>query len=70
MCDYVTLETGANGALVMVEPEVQPGLMRRVFRYLPDGALEYAPYDDWKAHGERARFYGFASRELPSSMTR
>lgn len=68
MCDHVTLETGPSGRLVMVEPELQPGLVRRVFYSTPDGALEWAALDDWRANGERARFYGFASRELPASM--
>lgn len=69
MCDHVTVEIGANGRLVMVEPELQPGLVRRVFWRTPADTLEWAALDDWRANGERARFYGFASRELPASMT-
>lgn len=68
MVDHVTLETGSRGSLVMIEPD-QPGLTRRAFRRMPNGALEWATYADWQANGERARFYGFASRELPASMT-
>ncbi len=69
MVDYVTVETGLNGSIVMVEPELRKGLTRRVFRWMPDGSLEWAAYADWQAHNERARFFGFASRELPASMT-
>ena len=29
----------------------------------------WAAYDDWRSQHERARFFGFASRELPASMT-
>ena len=68
--DYVSLEIGANGRTVMVEPETHPGLVRRVFRRCTNGALEYATLADWRAHGDRARFYGYASRELPDTMTR
>lgn len=25
--------------------------------------------DDWRMHNERARFFGFGSRDLPASMT-
>ena len=69
MIDYVTLETGSNGSIVMVEPELREGLTRRVFRRMPDGSLEWAAYTDWQVCNERARFFGFASGELPSSMT-
>ena len=69
MIDYVTVEIGANGSVVMVEPELRKGLTRRVFRRMLDGSLEWAAYDDWRTHNERARFFGFASRDLPSSMT-
>ena len=65
----VTLEIGPNGSTVMVEPVLRKGLTRRVFRYMADGSLEWAAYDDWRSQHERARFFGFASRELPASMT-
>jgi len=65
----VTLEIGPNGSTVMVEPVLLKGLTRRVFRYMADGSLEWAAYDDWRSQHERARFFGFASRELPASMT-
>lgn len=65
----VTLETGPAGSTVMVEPELRKGLTRRVFRYTETGHLEWAAYDDWRSSYERARFFGFASRELPQSMT-
>lgn len=69
MIDYVTSEMGSKGSLVLVEPELNPGLTRRVFRYMANGALEWAALSDWRENNERARFYGFHSRELPSSMT-
>ena len=69
MIDYVTVEIGSGGSTVMVEPELRKGLTRRVFRRMLDGSLEWAAYDDWRTHNERARFFGFASRDLPSSMT-
>ena len=69
MIAHVTIEIGSNGSIVMVEPELRKGLTRRVFRHMPDGSLEWAAYVDWQAHKERARFFGFASRKLPKSMT-
>jgi len=69
MIDYVTSETGYRGTLVLVEPELPEGLVRRVFRYMQNGALEWAALSDWRENNERARFYGFHSRELPSTMT-
>ena len=68
MIDYVTVEIGFKGSTVMVEPELRKGLTRRVFRRMADGSLEWTSYEDWQAHNERARFFGFASRELPASM--
>lgn len=68
MSDGVTVEIGYNGRVVMVEPELRPGLTRRVFHRMPDGALQWAALTDWQANNERARFYSFASRELPESM--
>lgn len=65
----VTIEIGPKGSTVMVEPALRKGLTRRVFRYMADGSLEWAAYEDWKMHNERARFFGFASRDLPASMT-
>lgn len=67
----VTIEIGSLGSVVMVEPELRKGLTRRVFRRMADGRnLEWATYDDWRENGERARFFGYASRELPASMTK
>ena len=63
-----TIETGSDGRVVLVEPEIKAGLTRRVFSYMPDGALEWAALSDWRENGVRARFFGFANRELPSSM--
>lgn len=52
----------------MIEPEINPGLDRRAFRRMPNGALEWAYLNDWLSHRERARFYGYANRELPDSF--
>lgn len=69
MIDYVTSEIGHNGLLVLVEPEVKEGLTRRVFRYMDNGALEWCALSDWRENNFRARFYGWHSRDLPSTMT-
>lgn len=55
-------------AAIMIEPEIRPGLDRRAFRRMPNGALEWAYLNDWLARGILARFYGYASRELPDSF--
>lgn len=52
---------------LFIEPVSPHGLARRVFRRMEGGALEWANLDEWQALGERARFYGFASRDLPES---
>ena len=65
----VSLMTLSDGRLLMVEPEPHTkNLTRRCFHQMPDGALEWASYDDVQENGTRARFYGFASRELPATM--
>lgn len=46
----------------------RPGLDRRVFRRMECGALEWAHYADWTRDASRARFYGYASRELPQNI--
>ena len=69
MIDYVTVEIGSNGSTVMDLSRSFHGLTRRVFRRMLDGSLEWAAYEDWRMHHERARFFGFASRDLPASMT-
>jgi hypothetical protein len=66
---HVTIEQGNDGRAVMVEPVTHAGLVQRVFRYMACGALEYATMSEWRAHGPRARFYGYISRELPPSMS-
>lgn len=53
---------------VYIEPANESGLDRRVFRRMANGALEWAHFSDWESHGTRARFYGFASRDLPESI--
>lgn len=54
--------------IVVIEPELQPGLVRRAFRITAEGFLEWTPLADWVDHGERARFYGYASKHFPSSI--
>ena len=54
--------------IVAIEPELQPGLVRRVFRRTAEGFLEWTPLADWLSDGERARFYGYASKDFPSSI--
>jgi len=66
MC--VKIEIGNRGRMVMIEPELVAGLTCRVFHRMPCGALEFCNLADWRENNERARFYGYASRELPSSM--
>lgn len=68
MSEGVTVEIGPAGRMVMVEPEQRPGLDRRVFYRTALDTLEWAHFSDWREHGERARWYGFASRELPETM--
>lgn len=67
--DHVTLQFGADGRMVMIEPSVKAGLTRRAFRRNDSGHLEYCTLDAWERDGSRARFYGWASKELPASMT-
>lgn len=64
---YVKTEIGSDGRVVMVEPPQRTGLDRRVFRELP-GGFEWCHHADWLAHGPRARWYGWSSKELPASM--
>lgn len=66
---HVTIETGPGGTTVMVEPERRNGLDRRVFRQEPDDTYVWAHYADWRKNGERARFYAYAPKELPTTMT-
>ena len=63
----VTTEIGNRGTLVLIEPETQPGLDRRVFKQVGAG-YEWAHLSDWRDNNERARFYGYAPSELPESM--
>lgn len=69
MAGHVTIETGPGGMTVMVEPEQRKGLDRRVFRQNPDNTYVWAHYADWHQNGERARFYAYALKELPMTMT-
>lgn len=66
--DGITLETGNRGTLVMIEPELKPGLTRRVFKRMPDGSLDWTSLADWRLNNERARWFGFGGKELPESM--
>jgi hypothetical protein len=51
---------------VMIEPHNDKVLKRR--NRLPCGSLEWCYLSDWRADNERARFYGYGSKELPASM--
>lgn len=67
--DGVSLMTLPDGRLLMVEPESHTkNLTRRCFHEMVDGSLEWAAYDDVQENGTRARFYGYASRDLPATM--
>lgn len=55
---------------VYLEPET-PGLDRRVFRYEHDrigSLIECAYWRDYQLNGGRARWYGFANREMPCGV--
>lgn len=69
MSNAVKIETGTDGRIVLIEPEQRKGLDRRVFRYVNGSALEWAHFADWRQHNVRARWYGYASKELPATMT-
>ena len=65
---HVKVEIGSNGRTVLVEPPQRAGLDRRVFWWNGEH-WEWAHYSDWLAYGSRARFYGWASKDLPQTMT-
>lgn len=46
------------------------GLDHRVFRRTTNGALEWAHFKDWIDEWDGARYYGFASRDLPNNCER
>lgn len=53
-----------------LENEV-PGLDRRIFRYEHDrieSYIEFSYFKDWQENGSRARWYGFANREMPENI--
>lgn len=55
---------------VYIEKET-PGLDRRVFRYEHGrigSHIECAYWLDYRENGERARWYGFANRQLPAGV--
>jgi hypothetical protein len=64
----ITILTTFDGQMLMVEPIINPALDRRAFRRV-GSAYEWAHLADVEANGARARFYGWASKELPESMT-
>ena len=68
MGNGITILTTSDGQMFMVEPVINPTLDRRAFRRIGD-AYEWAHLSDVEANGARARFYGWASKELPESMT-
>ena len=57
----------SNGQLLLIEPATSSGLDRRAFRQIANG-YEWAHLSDVEQNGARARFYGYAPTELPSSM--
>lgn len=65
---HVKIETDASGRIVMIEPKRRAGLDERVFRQIGE-SYEWAHLKDYRENGPRARFYGWASKELPASMT-
>ena len=54
MIDYVTIEIGSGGSSVMVEPELRKGLLAGCSAACWTATLEWAAYDDWRTHNERA----------------
>lgn len=64
----ISLITLSDGSLCMVEPPQRPGLDRRVFRDLGD-SYEWAHLADVETNGHRARWYHYAPKELPDTMT-
>jgi len=66
MIDYGTFH-GVPGK-IYVEPPSPHGLRRRAFRAIGD-AWEYAYLRDIQLNGRHARFYGYAPRDLPASIT-
>ena len=56
-----------DGTLCLVEPEQRKGLDRRVFRHCGK-AYEWAHFEDVTANGKRARWFGYAGKELPETM--
>jgi len=66
--DGVTLITLPDGRLGMIEPvEKNQRVFRRCGPY--HEFLEWSYKADIDKNGSRARWYGFASKELPSTMT-
>ncbi len=65
-----------NDAAVIILPEGPfyverhvDGLDRRVFRYTGNSdELEFAYWSDWRQMNSRARWYGYAPRQLPQSI--
>ena len=65
--NVVRLEIGRHGQCVTIEPTLSKGPDRRVFRQIGD-QYEWCHFSDWRQNNIRARWYGWASRELPDSM--
>jgi len=65
--DGVSALVLANGIMLLVEPMTNPNLDRRAFRSVGN-SYEWAHLSDVQANDVRARFYGWASKELPASM--
>lgn len=53
-----------------LEPDTPP-LSRRVFRYEHvrcESYIEFAYWADYQENGERARWYGYASKTMPAGV--
>ena len=65
--EHVTTIILHDGTLCLVEPPQRKGLDRRVFRAIESG-YEWAHLADVEANNSRARWFGYASKELPATM--
>lgn len=63
----VTTRILSDGRLVLIEPEIATGLVRRAF-YRRGDSYDWCALDDLERNGTRARFYGYGPKELPDSM--
>lgn len=66
--NHVSTMILSDGTTCLVEPPQREGSDRRVFRECGAG-WEWAHWREVASYGPRARWYGYASRELPETMT-